>query len=120
LKSIGADKVVFPERDTATNIGPILTMKGVVEFIPLSNGSGIVKVKAPASFVGKPLSDIGIGTRSNTGVVLLMIQRGKEGIANPGEQEVISRVDVLILAGNTVDIDSLLEKADKPEAAGSS
>lgn len=112
LASIGADKVIFPERDTALKTGPVLTMRGVADFIPLGNGSGIVKAPVPESFIGKTLADVGLGSGSKNGVVVLMIQRGKEGILNPGPQEVISHIDVLILAGNNIDIDRLLEKAN--------
>ncbi len=34
-----------------------------------------------------------------------MIQRGKEGLVNPGPQEVISHIDILIIAGNNSDIE---------------
>jgi trk system potassium uptake protein len=115
LESIGAHKVIFPERDTATKTGPILTMRGVVDYIPLGNGSGIVKAKAPAYFIGKTLEDIGLSLASKNGAVVLMIQRGKEGILNPGAQEVVSHVDVLVIAGNNADIDRILERAEKGE-----
>ena len=115
LESIGANKVIFPERDTAWRTGPILTMKGVVDFIPLENGSGIVKAKATPYFVGKTLSDIGFGTGAGKEAVVLMIQRGKEGIINPGAEEVVSHIDVLIMAGNNIDIEKLLEKTEESE-----
>jgi len=113
LESIGADKVIFPERDTANRTGPVLTMHGVTDFIPLGNGSGIVKARAPAYFIGKTLEDIGFGTGENRGAAVLMIQRGKEGIINPSIQEVVSHIDVLIMAGNNSEIEKLLEKAEK-------
>ena len=47
-----------------------------------------------------------------------MIQRGKEGIINPSTDEVVSHVDVLIMAGNNIDIERLLEKAEKSEENG--
>jgi trk system potassium uptake protein TrkA len=115
LSSIGADKVIFPEKDTALKTGPILTMRGVSDFIPLGNGSGIVKAPAPAFFIGKTLADVGLGSDAKNGVAVLMIQRGKEGILNPGPQEVISHIDVLVLAGNNSDIDKLMDKAEKSE-----
>ena len=115
LESIGANKIIFPERDTATRTGPILTMKGVVDFIPLENGSGIVKAKATPYFVGKTLSDIGFGTGAGKEAVVLMIQRGKEGIINPGAEEVVSHIDVLIMAGNNIEIEKLLEKTGESE-----
>jgi trk system potassium uptake protein TrkA len=119
LENIGAHKIIFPERDTAIRTGPILTLKGVGDFIPLSNGSGIVKAKATPYFIGKTLADIGFGMSSRSGVAVLMIQRGKEGIINPSQDEVVSHVDVLVIAGNNSDIDKLWEKVDKPEGNGS-
>jgi trk system potassium uptake protein TrkA len=115
LESIGANKVIFPERDTAMRTGPILTMKGVTDFIPLENGSGIIKAKATPYFVGKTLADIGFGSGAGNKAVVLMIQRGKEGIINPSTDEVVSRIDVLIMAGNNIDIETLLEKTDDSE-----
>jgi len=113
LASIGADKVIFPEKDMAIKTGPILTMRGVADYIPLGNGSGIVKVKTPPYFVGKTLEDVGLAPDSKSGAVVLMIQRGKEGLLNPGLQEVISHVDVLVIAGNNTDIDRVLDRAEK-------
>jgi trk system potassium uptake protein len=116
LENIGADKIIFPERDTARRTGPVLTIRDVTDFIPLDKGSGIVKVQAPSFFVGRTLADVGFGSASKNEVVVLMIQRGKEGIVNPGVDEVISHIDVLILAGNNSDIEKVIEKAQKFEA----
>jgi trk system potassium uptake protein TrkA len=117
LSSIGADKVIFPERDTAIRTGPILTMRDVTDFIPITNGSGIVKAKATEYFIGKTLADLGFGTGSKSGAVVLMIQRGKELLINPSIEEVVSRVDVLIMAGDNGEIEKLLEKTDKTAKA---
>jgi trk system potassium uptake protein TrkA len=113
LSSIGADKVIFPERDTAIKTGPILTMRDVTDFIPITSGSGIVKARATEYFIGKTLADIGFGNASKNGAVVLMIQRGKECLINPSIEEVVSRVDVLIMAGNNGEIEKLIEKTDK-------
>jgi len=120
LDSIGADKVIFPEKDVALKTGPILTMKGVTDFIPLGEGSGIIKTQAPPYFIGKTLSYLGLGSGGKSGAEVLMIQRGKEGILNPGAEEVVSYIDVLVIAGNTGDIDKLLEKAEKEEEKAAS
>jgi trk system potassium uptake protein len=117
LQSIGAHKVIFPEKDTAIRTGPILTIQDVVDYIPLVNGSGVVKAKATPYFIGKTLEDIGFGSGSKGGVVVLMIQRGKEGLIYPPLTEVVSHIDVLIMAGSTNDIEKLMEKAEKTRQA---
>lgn len=111
LTSIGADKVIYPEKDTALRTGPVLTLKDVTDFVPLGIGSGIVKSKAPANFVGRTLADIGFGTGRRNEVVVLMIQRGNEAIVNPSIDEVISYIDILVIAGNMPDIEKIVEKA---------
>jgi trk system potassium uptake protein len=115
LSNIGAHKIIFPEKDTAIRTGPVLTMKGVGDFIPLDNGSGIIKAKATPYFIGKTLADIGFGSGGRNRAAVLMIQRGKEGIINPSLDEVVSHIDVLIIAGNNSDIERLLEKVEKTD-----
>jgi trk system potassium uptake protein len=112
LTSIGADKVIFPEKDTALRTGPVLTLKDVTDFVPLGIGSGIVKAKAPANFAGRTLADIGFGTGKNNETVVLMIQRGNEAIINPPVEEVVSYIDVLVIAGDVSDIEKIIEKAE--------
>jgi trk system potassium uptake protein len=113
LQSIGAHKVIFPEKDTAIRTGPVLTIQDVADYIPLVNGSGVVKARATPYFIGKTLEDIGFSTGSRGGVVVLMIQRGKEGLIYPPLTEVVSHVDVLVMAGSTNDIEKLMEQAEK-------
>jgi trk system potassium uptake protein TrkA len=113
LSSIGADKIIFPEKDTAFRTGPVLTLRDVTDFVPLGIGSGIVKARAPSSFVGRTLADIGFSTGAKNGVVVLMIQRGKEALVNPSVDEVISYIDILIIAGNNDEIEKIIEKAEK-------
>jgi trk system potassium uptake protein len=115
LENIGANKIIFPERDTAMRTGPVLTIRDVTDFIPLDKGSGIVKLQAPAFFVGRTLADVGFSSAAKNQVVVLMIQRGKEGIVNPAIDEVISHIDVLILAGNNSDIEKIIETAQNFE-----
>jgi trk system potassium uptake protein len=112
LKSIGADKVLFPEKDTAVRYGPVLMMKVVEDVIPLGKGASVVKSPATPYFIGKTLEDIGFGTSRKGEVVVLLIQRGQEAILNPGPQEVVSHIDYLIMAGNNVEIEKLLEEKD--------
>jgi trk system potassium uptake protein len=112
LSSIGANKVIFPEKDTAIRTGPFLMMTGVEDIIPLGKGAVIIKAPAPAYFVGQTLGDLGFGKNE---AVVLMIQRGKEAIINPGPQEVVSHIDILIIVGNNSDIDKLFELRELPQ-----
>jgi trk system potassium uptake protein TrkA len=89
LENIGANKVIFPEKDTAAREGPVLMLPDVTDFISIGYGSGIARLQAPAFFAGRTLSDVGFGAASN---------------------EVISHEDVLIIAGNNNQIEKIIEK----------
>ena len=84
-----------------------------VTYIPMTAGSGIVKVVAPPYFVGKTLADAGFGPGGKRDVVVLLIQRGREAIVNPSVQEVISHVDVLLVTGNDAEVEKLFAEAEK-------
>ena len=113
LEKIGADKVVYPERETASRIAHILTLSDVMDYIPVAESYGVVKFKAPSYLIGRTLGDIGFGPGGKRDVAVLLLQRGKEAIVNPSQQEVISLVDVLIVAGSDDKIEELLIEAKK-------
>ena len=113
LEKIGADEVVYPERETASRIAHILTAREIMDYIGVGKGYGIVKFKAPSYLVGRTLDDIGFGPGGKRDVAVLLIQRVKEAIVKPSQQEVVSLVDVLIVAGSDDKIEALLVEAKK-------
>jgi len=113
LEKIGADKVVYPERETASRIAHILTLSDVMDYIPVGESYGVAKFKAPSYLAGRTLEDIGFGPGGKKDVAVLLLQRGKEAIVNPSQQEVISLVDVLVVAGSDGKIEELLNEAKK-------
>ncbi len=110
LEKIGADKVVYPEREMGTMIAHVLTMGDVIDYIPVTPGYGVVKLIAPSSFVGQTLSDIGLGSRGKWKVAVLLIVRKQEVTITPNSTEVIKPGDTLVVSGNW---DSLEELASK-------
>ena len=86
-----------------------------MDYIPVGDRYGIAKFKAPSYLVGRALGDIGFGPGGKRDVAVLLIQRGKEAIVNPSQQEVISLVDVLIVTGSDDRIEELLIEAKKSE-----
>ncbi len=113
LEKIGADEVVYPEHETASRIAHILTSKEIMDYIPLGEGYGVAKFEAPSYLVGRTLEDIGFGPAGKRNVAVLLLQRGKEAIVSPSLQEVVSLVDILIVAGSDDRIEKLLIEAEE-------
>jgi trk system potassium uptake protein TrkA len=113
LEKIGADKVVFPEREMGTMLAHGLTLTDVEDYIPVAPDYGISKLTVLPYFVGKTLSEIELGRKGKWGLAVLLIKRGKEVIVTPDIEEKVKEGDVLILAGSDDKLGLFLEEAKR-------
>ncbi|KPK72799.1 hypothetical protein AMJ87_03725 [candidate division WOR_3 bacterium SM23_60] len=118
LKRVGADRIVFPEREMAERLADSLASPKIFDFIELSETHGIIEIVSPKKFIGKTLS--GLKLREKYKVSVIAIKRKvpfsqpdgstdfkEEVIIGPGgENEVISG-DVIILLGANVDLEKI-------------
>ncbi len=98
LQKIGADVVVFPERDMGERIARWLVSKNIIDVINLSPDYSLVELAASPEFQGVSLQDTGL--RKKFDISVLAIRRGKEFIISPGARQLIEEGDVLIVIGN--------------------
>ncbi|OGO02622.1 MAG: hypothetical protein A2Y91_01100 [Chloroflexi bacterium RBG_13_54_8] len=111
LDKIGADKVVYPEREMGTMLAHALTLTDVVNYMPVATRFGVASLAIPAYFVGKTLSELDLGRAGKWGVAVLLIQRGKEVIVTPDRLEIIKPGDVLVVSGYDYKLEELLNEA---------
>lgn len=97
LQKVGADVVVFPERDMGVRLAHTLVSRNILDQIHLSPDYSIVEVVTPAKFIGKTLEESAL--RQKYGVTVLAIRRGKDIIISPGARQVIQEGDVLVAIG---------------------
>lgn len=97
LQRVGADVVVFPERDMGVRLAHALVSRNIIDQIHLSPEYSIVEIVAPARFVGKTLEESAL--RKKYGVTVLAIRRNEEIIVSPGAGQVLREGDVLVIIG---------------------
>ncbi len=97
LTKIGADKVVYPERDMGMRVAHSLVATNVLDHIELSPEYSILEVVAPDSLFGQSLRQSSL--RARFGVTVLAIKRGREIIVSPEASEVIQENDILVCIG---------------------
>ncbi|MEW5762781.1 MAG: TrkA family potassium uptake protein [Bacillota bacterium] len=97
LSKVGADKVVFPERDMGIRVARALVTKNILDQIELSPDYSILELVAPEAFVGKTLEESAL--RLKHGVTVLAIRRGADVIISPGGKQVIEPGDILVTVG---------------------
>jgi trk system potassium uptake protein TrkA len=106
LEKVGADRVVFPERDMGKRIAHNLVSANFVDYIELAQEFRISEIIAPHEMYDKTLKALNLRARYNVNVVL--IRRGSgEVILTPGADDVIQTGDVLLLAGQKTKLDKL-------------
>ena len=107
LQKIGADQVVYPERDMGQRVAHNLAAPNVLDYIELSPEVSIVEVSAPQMLIGKSLAEAKL--RSVYGINVVAIKRGEEMIVPPLPDEKILAQDILIVVGDSIGAQRLEE-----------
>lgn len=109
LYKVGADRVVFPERDMGVRVAHNLISANVLDFIELADDYSVAEVVVSSKFVGKDLRQLDI--RKNYRVNVIAIKSGDKFNIAPNPEEVIQYGDVLVVIGNNKDLKAFEERA---------
>lgn len=107
LYKIGADRVVFPERDMGVRLAHNLISKNVLEFVELDPKYSIIEIVSSNRWNGKTLSELNF--RSKYGINVVAIKRGAEVNISPESEDRIYSKDILIVIGEIKKINKLSE-----------
>ena len=111
LRRIGADSVVYPDRDSAHRLACAIANHDLVDFLEVSEGYSIAEIDVPEGVAGKTLAEADL--RRQTGVTVLCIRRAGADAQKPRKvifpqaADVIEAGDRLIVFGETKKLDEL-------------
>jgi len=111
LERIGANKVVFPERDMGIRIARSLITPNIEDYIELEPDYSIIEIKALPDFADKTLSELDL--RTKYGINVLAIKRDHNFNLSPSAKDIIKSEDFLIVIGDTKTITKLASKSNK-------
>lgn len=117
LSRIGADRIVFPERDMGIRVANSLISPTIFDYIQVAPGFGIVETRVPDSIQGQSLSDSNIRSRFGIDIVAILRQApelDKNGdsqlkdtvLIAPRASEVLGENDILVIIGEEDKIDN--------------
>lgn len=99
LEKIGADQVIYPERDMGIRLANNLVRTNVMDFIELSLDFSIFEIIAPTKFINKTIGELNL--RAVYKINVVAIKKGKERIViAPGANELIEERDILVIVCN--------------------
>ena len=111
LRRIGADSVVYPDRDSAHRLARSLANHDVVDFLEVSEGFSIAEIDVPEDMSGKTLAEADF--RQETGLTVLCIRRADadpkkpRSVVIPQASEKMLADDRLIVFGETKKLDEI-------------
>lgn len=105
LKKVGADRVVYPERDMGMRIAHNLISSNVLDYIEFAKDYSIIEIIATDNMIGHSLAELELRTRF--GVNVMAIKRGNDINVTPGANDRILDEDILVVMGKNYDLDKV-------------
>ncbi len=105
LYKIGADRVVFPERDMGVRVAHNIVSDNILDHIELDPEYSIVEIVTPKSWIGKTLIDLDL--RAKYEITVLAIKTGKTINVTPSPDEELKAGSILVIIGQNTRISEI-------------
>lgn len=109
LAKVGADKVIYPERDMGVRLAHNLVSTNIIEFIELSPDYGMIEINPPKEWINKTLTELEL--HSKHGINVIAIRSGEKININPERDYMLEKDDLLVIVASTLAINKLEKKA---------
>ena len=104
LEKVGADLIIYPERDMGERVANQLLSPKMLDYIELSNEYNIEEINPPSSMAGKSIRELDLRAKYNVSVIAI-IQDGEGNIiVSPSPDEIIHSNDLLVMIGKRMDL----------------
>lgn len=105
LKKVGADKIVFPEKETGIRIANNLMSDNFFDAIELSTKYSMMDLDVPAEWVGKTLRELNL--RASKKINVIGIKKEEEFEITPDPDMPLTEDDVLVIIGRNQTLSKL-------------
>ena len=106
LYKIGADKVVFPERDMGIRLAYNLASENILDQINLDPEYSIMEIVTPTNWVGKTIIELNLRAKYDITVLAVKTTSGLKVMPSPNYK--MQEKNILIIIGNTDKISDII------------
>jgi trk system potassium uptake protein TrkA len=99
LEMVGATRVVYPDREAADQVAPLLASSELFAFMPIGPGIALGEVKAPRDVIGKTLVEADLRRAKNVNVVAVR-KAGAQELSWVDPAYRMGEEDSLLVAGS--------------------
>ncbi|MGN0678001.1 MAG: potassium channel family protein [Ruminococcus sp.] len=108
LKKIGADEIVYPEKETANRLAVRYNAKNVFDYIPLTSEFSLYEIPIIPDWAGKTIFDIDV--RKKYKVNIIAVKKGNSLQSLPGADYRFGFDDHIVVIGAAADVFKLTSK----------
>lgn len=105
LEKVGANRIVFPEKDMGIRVAQSLVRTNLLDYIELSPDYSIMEIEVPKKWVGKSIRELNI--RAKLGVNIVAVKRGLNIRVSPEPDYIFENTDYPIVIGCNDDMNKL-------------
>lgn len=109
LRKIGADEIVYPEREIADKLAVRYNARNIFDFVPLTAEYSIYEIPILPAWAGQTLAQIDV--RRKYQVNIIAVKNGSGLNPNPGPDYCFRREDHVIVIGKSGEVFRLSAKA---------
>lgn len=106
LRKIGADDVVYPERDMAQRAAMRFTMNSVADYIELADDYALFELEVPDDWAGRSALDLNVRARFNLNII--GIKNDDHVVPYTDAKQPFRYGDHLLVCGSTADIKRMI------------
>lgn len=107
LTKIGADKIIFPERDMGMRVAYGVSSPNILDIIEFSQDYSIIETEALRDWENKSLKELNLSRQY--GMTVIAIKRGEHINIVPSSDEVIKKDDIVVILGNNANLMKISE-----------
>lgn len=104
LRQLGADEVIFPEKETARRVAANIENPNLLDFLPLGEDHQVIETRLPRAFEGRSLKELDLRARHGVFVIAVKRAQGKETVITPGPDFRFGPGDLLVMIGRERDL----------------
>lgn len=105
LKKVGADRIVFPEREMGIHLANSLIMNSLFDTIELTSEYSIADISVQDSWIGKNLKELKLRDRFHVDVIA--VKRNGRMLVTPSADEKFISGDVCVILGKNTTLKRL-------------
>lgn len=107
LEKLGADEVLFPERDMGRRIAHNLVSGKIIDYLELSPDFSLAEIRPMHEWIGRTLGELSL--RSRMGINVVAVKNGENVNPMPTQETTFSADDVLLVVAS----EETLRKMDR-------